>query len=52
MEVSVEAIKFGTDGLRGIVNKSITPKVAYDLGCALALFLLQSNDKPKVLSIV
>lgn len=45
----MEAIKFGTDGLRGIVNKSITPKVAYDLGCALALFLLQSNDKPKVL---
>ena len=41
--------KFGTDGIRGIVNKGLTPRVAYDLGCSLALFLLEQEQKPTVL---
>ena len=45
----MQGIKFGTDGVRGIVNKSVTPRVAFDLGRSLALFLLQISNKPKVI---
>lgn len=45
----MKAIKFGTDGLRGVINKDLTPKVAYELGCSLALFLVQTEMSPFVI---
>ena len=44
----MQEVKFGTDGIRDIVNKGLTAKVAYDTGCALALYLKQTVSKPLV----
>ena len=39
---------FGTDGVRGIANQKLTPKLCYDIGRAAA-FVLTKNKKGKVL---
>lgn len=44
----MQEVKFGTDGIRDIVNKGLTAKVAYDSGCALALYLRETVTKPLV----
>ncbi|QSX08160.1 phosphoglucosamine mutase [Alkalibacter rhizosphaerae] len=38
---------FGTDGVRGIANKELTPELAFALGRAGAFVLAQNNHKPK-----
>jgi phosphoglucosamine mutase len=35
---------FGTDGVRGVVGEKITPKLAFDLGFALAVFKKRELD--------
>jgi phosphoglucosamine mutase len=41
---------FGTDGVRGIANKELTPDLAYKLGYAGAIILTgDTSHKPKVL---
>jgi len=35
---------FGTSGVRGVVNRDLTPKLALDLGLALATYLGNSGD--------
>ena len=40
---------FGTDGVRGIANRDLTPQLAYDLGRAGASVLAAGNDRPTVL---
>lgn len=40
---------FGTDGVRGIANKELTPELAFDLGKAGAFVLKSKNDRPKVI---
>ena len=37
---------FGTDGVRGIANKELTPELAFNLGKAGADVLKSSNDRP------
>lgn len=37
---------FGTDGVRGIANKELTPELAFNLGKAGAYVLKSSNDRP------
>lgn len=37
---------FGTDGVRGIANKELSPKLAFELGRAGALVLGKGNHKP------
>lgn len=39
---------FGTDGVRGIANKELTPELAFNLGKAGAHILKRDNDKPIV----
>lgn len=39
---------FGTDGVRGIANQKLTPKLCYDIGRAAA-FVLTKNKEGKVL---
>lgn len=39
---------FGTDGVRGIANKELTPELAFKLGKAGAHILKKENDKPIV----
>ena len=39
---------FGTDGVRGIANKELTPELAFKLGKAGAYILKKENDKPIV----
>ena len=39
---------FGTDGVRGIANKELTPELAFNLGKAGAYVLKKNNDKPIV----
>lgn len=39
---------FGTDGVRGIANQKLTPKLCYDIGRGAA-FVLTKNKKGKVL---
>ena len=39
---------FGTDGVRGIANKKLTPNLCYDIGRAAA-FVLAKNKSGKVL---
>lgn len=39
---------FGTDGVRGIANKELTPELAFNLGKAGAHVLKRENDKPVV----
>lgn len=40
---------FGTDGVRGIANKELTPMLAYNLGRAGAYVLSERFHKPKIL---
>lgn len=40
---------FGTDGVRGIANKELTPELAYKLGRAGAFVLTEGTHKPKIL---
>lgn len=40
---------FGTDGVRGIANKELTPTLAYNLGKAGAYVLTNGTHKPKIL---
>ena len=40
---------FGTDGVRGIANKELTPNLAYNLGKAGAYVLTNGTHKPKIL---
>lgn len=40
---------FGTDGVRGIANKELTPELAFNLGKAGAYILKKENDKPIVI---
>lgn len=40
---------FGTDGVRGIANKELTPELAYKLGKAGAYVLTETAHKPKIL---
>lgn len=40
---------FGTDGVRGIANKELTPMLAYDLGRAGAYVLSERFHKPRIL---
>ena len=36
---------FGTDGVRGVVNKSITHSIAYDIGKGFAIRILKKKTK-------
>ncbi len=36
---------FGTDGVRGVINQEITPKLCYNIGRTLAKYLTQNNKK-------
>lgn len=40
---------FGTDGVRGVANKELTPELAFNLGKAGAFVLKSKNDRPKVI---
>lgn len=40
---------FGTDGVRGVANKELTPELAFKLGKAGAHVLKKENDKPVVI---
>jgi len=40
---------FGTDGVRGIANKELTPELAFNLGKAGAHILKKENEKPIVI---
>ncbi len=40
---------FGTDGVRGVANKELTPELAFNLGKAGAYVLKKENDKPVVI---
>lgn len=40
---------FGTDGVRGVANKSLTPEVAYKIGRITGHVFAKDNDRPKVL---
>ncbi|MGN1227960.1 MAG: phosphoglucosamine mutase [Christensenellales bacterium] len=48
VEIELDNIKFGTDGIRAVVNKDLTIDIAYKLGCALALYLMEETKKPLV----
>ncbi|GKU76642.1 phosphoglucosamine mutase [Paenibacillus sp. L3-i20] len=39
---------FGTDGVRGVANKELTPELAYKIGRAGGYVLTRSASKPKV----
>src|SRR5690625_7716286 len=40
---------FGTDGVRGIANKDLTPELAFKLGRVAGYVLTKDIEKPKVL---
>ncbi|RKQ29058.1 phosphoglucosamine mutase [Oceanobacillus halophilus] len=40
---------FGTDGVRGVANKELTPELAFKLGRAGGYVLTQQTEKPKVI---
>ena len=40
---------FGTDGVRGIANDSLTPELAYHLGRAAAYIFGQNKEHPTFL---
>ncbi|MDD4584220.1 MAG: phosphoglucosamine mutase, partial [Eubacteriales bacterium] len=44
----MKTILFGTDGVRGIANKDLTPLLAYKLGRAGAQVLSELNKKPVI----
>ena len=35
---------FGTDGVRGVVNETLTPELAFHLGRAAAVFFVRGDD--------
>jgi len=39
---------FGTDGVRGIANKELTPELAYKLGRSAGYVLMREEEKPRV----
>jgi phosphoglucosamine mutase len=40
---------FGTDGVRGVANKSLTPELAFKLGRAGGYVLTKTTEKPKII---
>ena len=40
---------FGTDGVRGVANKELTPELAFNLGKAGAYVLKSKNERPRVI---
>lgn len=40
---------FGTDGVRGVANKELTPELAFNLGKAGAHVLKKKNDRPIII---
>lgn len=40
---------FGTDGVRGVANKSLPPEVAFKLGRIAGHIFVRENERPKVL---
>lgn len=38
---------FGTDGIRGVANQKLTPELAFKIGQAAGLWLMQQGDLPK-----
>ena len=40
---------FGTDGVRGIANRQLTPELAFQLGKSAAAILLKNKEKATVL---
>ena len=41
---------FGTDGIRGEVNKTLTAKLAYKVGEYLGYYCTSNNLTPKIIS--
>lgn len=39
---------FGTDGVRGVANKELTPELAFELGRAVAFVLASEYDEPVI----
>ncbi|MGZ4134320.1 MAG: phosphoglucosamine mutase, partial [Tumebacillaceae bacterium] len=39
---------FGTDGVRGVANRELTPELAYKLGRAGAYVLTQGKERAKI----
>ena len=39
---------FGTDGVRGVANETLTPELAFKLGRAGAAVLTEGSSRPKV----
>ncbi|MCL2621301.1 MAG: phosphoglucosamine mutase [Defluviitaleaceae bacterium] len=42
-------MKFGTDGIRGLANKELTAKLAFEVGQAGALVLAKTCERPRIL---
>jgi len=42
-------VLFGTDGVRGVANRDLTPELAFKLGRAGAFCLAQDHPRPKIL---
>ena len=40
---------FGTDGVRGVANRELTPELALQLGRAGAVVLAEKSGRPKIL---
>jgi len=40
---------FGTDGIRGVANRDLTPELAFRVGRIMASLLKQKEDRPIVL---
>ena len=40
---------FGTDGVRGIANKELTPELAFNLGKAGTFVLSKENSRPTII---
>lgn len=47
-ENSEVALYFGTDGVRGVANRELTPELAYKLGRAGAYVLTQGKERAKI----
>lgn len=45
----MQNVKFGTDGIRDVVNNGLDATIAYKTGCALALHLTEKEDNPTVI---
>ena len=40
---------FGTDGVRGIANKELTPELAFNLGKAGTYVLSKTQERPTII---